>query len=158
MGAINNAFNQAAGALAGAGLAIKHAKETEESKINTADSSAIIARNQARAADEEYKVANSEAIKKGGLIDQLHKADVNRDKAEKEYIRAVNRKNGSPKTRAKKLTELDAARQAEYELKNKHQALRSMKKRAEEQIDYANKATEMALDAKKKFEKRWGGK
>ena len=43
MGAINNAFNQAAGAVAGAALAIQHAKETEFSKMNSADNTATIA-------------------------------------------------------------------------------------------------------------------
>ena len=37
MGAINQAFNQAAGALAGASLAIKHAQESDFSKMNSAD-------------------------------------------------------------------------------------------------------------------------
>ena len=55
MGAINNAFNQAAGAVAGAALAIKHAKETEESKMHTAENSALVARNQARAAETDYE-------------------------------------------------------------------------------------------------------
>ena len=57
MGAINNAFNQAAGAAAGAALAIKHAKETDFSKAITAENAALVARNQARAADAEAKDA-----------------------------------------------------------------------------------------------------
>ena len=61
MGTINNAFNQAAGAAAGAALAIKHAKETEETKMNTTDSTAIVARNQARAANDEANAAGAEA-------------------------------------------------------------------------------------------------
>ena len=36
MGAINSAFNQAVGAAAGAALAVKHAKESDFSKMNTA--------------------------------------------------------------------------------------------------------------------------
>ena len=60
MGAINNAFNQAAGAVAGAALAIKHAKETEESKMHTAENSALVARNQARAAETDYDAAKVE--------------------------------------------------------------------------------------------------
>ena len=47
MGAINNAFNQALGAVAGAGLAIKHAKESDFSKAVTAEHSALVAKNQA---------------------------------------------------------------------------------------------------------------
>ena len=45
MGAINNAFNQAVGTVAGAALAIKHAQESDFSKMNSADNSALIARN-----------------------------------------------------------------------------------------------------------------
>ena len=158
MGAINNAFNQAAGALAGAGLAIKHAKETEESKMNTADSSALIARNQARSAEAEANAANDEALKDGGLVQQIAAAEINRDKAEKAYNKAVNRKNGSPITRYKKFTELDAAKRAEEELNNKYKALKDINNRATEQRIYASKATTMALKAKEKFEKHWGGK
>ena len=158
MGAINNAFNQAAGALAGAGLAIKHAKETEESKMNTADNTALIARNQARAAEAEANAATDEAMKDGGLTEQLAVAEVNREEAEKAYNKAINRKNGSPVTRLEKMTDLRAAQKAEYELKNKYKALTDIQDRATEQRIYAAKATKMALDAKEKFEKRWGGK
>ena len=158
MGAINNAFNQAAGAVAGAGLIIKHAKETDFSKMNTADNTALVARNQAMAANDETNAVWDEALKKGGLVEQLSAAEVNREEAEKEYNRAVKRKNGSPKTRFKKFTELDAARKAEDELKHKYQAIENMDKRTNEQLDYAAKATKMALDAKEKFEKHWGGK
>ena len=157
MGAINNAFNQAAGAVAGAGLIIQHAKETEESKMNTADNTALIARNQANAANDEVNAAWDEAFKKGGLVEQLSAAEVNREEAEKAYNKAVKRKNGSPKTRFKKFTELDAARKAEDELNHKYQAIEDMDKRTQEQIRYAAKATELAIKAKEKFEKHWGG-
>ena len=157
MGAINNAFNQAAGAVAGAALVIKHAKETEESKMNTADSTAIVARNQARAANDEANAAGDEAFKKGGLVEQLSAAEVDKDDAEKAYNKAVKRKNGSYKTRIKKLTELQAAEKAFDELNHKYQAMENINKRADEQIRYADKATEMAIKAKEKFEKHWGG-
>ena len=158
MGAINNAFNQAAGAVAGAALAVKHAKETDFSKMTSADNSALIARNQARAANDEANAANDEAFKKGGLVEQLSAAEVDREEAEKAYNRAVKRKNGSPKTRFKKFTELDAARKAEDELNHKYQAIIDINNRAEEQITYASKATELAIKEKQKFEKHWGGK
>ena len=158
MGAINNAFNQAAGAVAGAALAIKHAKETEESKMNTADSTAMVARIQAKSATDEANAATNEAMKDGGLKEQLTVAGRNIGKAEKAYDRAAKRKNGSPKTRYKKFTELEAANKAVSELNNKYQALMDLKNRAKEQITYAAKATEMAINAKEKFEKHWGGK
>ena len=63
MGAINNAFNQAAGAVAGAAVTIKHTQESEFSKMNSADNSALIARNQSRAATAEANEAINEAKK-----------------------------------------------------------------------------------------------
>ena len=157
MGAINNAFNQATGAVAGAALAIKHAKETDFSKMVSAEHSALIARNQARAATAEANEANAEAMKEGGLTEQLSVAEVNREEAEKEYNKAKNRKNGSPSTRFEKFTELEAAKKAEYELKNKYKALTDINNRAEEQRMYAAKATKIALDEKTRYEKHWGG-
>ena len=53
MGAINNAFNQALGATAGAALAVKHAKESDFSKMNTAEHAALVAKNQAVDAEAE---------------------------------------------------------------------------------------------------------
>ena len=158
MGAINQAFNQAAGAMAGAGLAIKHAKETEESKMNTLDNSALVARNQARSAEAEANAANDEAVKKGGLVEQMTAAETNREKAQKAFDKAINRKNGSTKTKLKKRNDLIAAQEAEMALNNKYKAIVDMNNRTEEQRAYAAKVTKMALDAKEKFEKHWGGK
>ena len=158
MGAINNAFNQAVGITAGAALAVKHAKETEFSKMYTAENSALAARNEARVAEAEANEANVEAMKKGGLYQQMAEAEIKSEKAEKAYNKAAKRKNGSPKTRFKKFTELEAAQDAVHELNNKYQALRDIRDRAKEQRVRAEKATKMALDAKEKFEKHWGGK
>ena len=158
MGAINQAFNQAAGAVAGAGLAIKHAKETEESKMNTADSTALVARNQYRAAKAEANEASNEAKQPGGLNFQLAEAETNEAEARKAYNKAVDRKNGSITTILNKMTELKAAKKAADTLRDKYKAVEDLQKRAEEQRAYAEKATTMALDAKEKFEKHWGGK
>ena len=158
MGAINNAFNQAAGTVAGAALVIQHAKETDFSKMNAAENSALAAKNEARAAEAEANAANNEAMKDGGLMEQLTKAGKNIGKAEKAYDQAKNRKNGSPKTILQKRNDLMAAKEAEHALNNKYQALIDIKDRAKEQRVHAEKATKMALDAKEKFEKRWGGK
>ena len=158
MGAINNAFNQAAGVVAGAALAVKHAKETDFSKMNAADNSALIARNQARAANDEANAALDEAAKPGGLNQQLSAAEVDREEAEKAYNKAAKRKNASRKTVNKKFNDLMAAQKAEDELNNKYQALMNINYRAEEQIRYASKATELAIKAKQKYQSRWGGK
>ena len=157
MGAINQAFNQAAGAVAGAALAYKHAKETDFAKMNSTYNNALIAVDQARVANEEANAALDEAAKPGGLNEQLSEAEVKREAAEKAYNKAINRKNGSPVTRTKRLTELTAAKKAENELNNKYQAIMDINNRAEDRINYAAKATQMALDAKEKYEKRWGG-
>ena len=158
MGAINNAFNQAAGAAAGAALAIKHAKETEESKMNTADSTALVARNQYRAAKAEANEAANEAEQPGGLNFQLAEAETAEEVANESFNKAINRKNASPTTVLNKMTELRAAQKAANELRDKYKAVEDIQKRAEEQRAYAEKTTKMALEAKEKFEKRWGGK
>ena len=157
MGAINNAFNQAAGAVAGAALAVEHAKETDFSKMNAADSNALVARNQSRASTAEANDAYYEATQEGGLIDQVSEAEVKAEEAEKAYNKAAGRKNASKKTVTKKMTELRAAQKAARELNDKYKALTDIQDRAIEQRRYAAKATEMALDAKQKYEKRWGG-
>ena len=158
MGAINNAFNQAAGTVAGAALAIKHAKETDFSKAITAENAALIARNQSREADAEENEANDAAMKEGGLTEQLSVAEVNREEAEKAYNKAKNIKNGSPIARFEKFTELEAAKKAEQELKNKYKALTDINNRAAEQRAHAEKATQLAVQAQQKYQDRWGGR
>ena len=100
MGAINNAFNQAAGAAAGAALAIKHAKETDFSKAITAENAALVARNQARAAEVEAKDATlDEEQTRSDEVDAIIKS-WGKDEA---YYKALKRKNASAKTVDKKL-------------------------------------------------------
>ena len=156
MGAINNAFNQAAGAVAGAALAIKHAKETEESKMYTAENAALVARNQASTAEAEANEANDEALKKGGLTEQMTAAEANREKAQKAFDKAINRKNGSTKTKLKKRNDLIAAQEAELALNNKYKAIIDMNNRAAEQRAHADKATQLAEKAQQKYQSRWG--
>ena len=158
MGAINNVFNQVAGAVAGAGLVIQHAKETDFSKMNAAENSALAAKNQYRDAKAEANEAYHEASQKGGLVEQLAAAEINETKAKKAYIKAKNRKNGSIETRLKKFDELDAAKKAANALRDKYKAVSDLLYRAKEQRVHAEKATEMAIKAKQKYEKRWGGK
>ena len=157
MGAINNAFNQAAGAVAGAAVTIKHTKDSEFSKMNSADNSALIARNQARAATAEADEATNEAKKDGGLSIQLSEAEVAEGEAKKAFEKAYNRKNASPITILNKMTELKAAKKAADTLRDKYKALTDLQDRAEEQRRYAAKATQIALDEKEKYEKHWGG-
>ena len=153
MGAINNAFNQAAGAAAGAALAIKHAKETEESKMYTAENAALIARNQARAADAEAKAAK---LEEEPTFIAAGDAAAKEWDAEQAYSKARNRKNASYKTKMKKLTELDAAKKAYMELTNKLKGIDDMVQRAAEQRAHADKATQLAEKAQQKYQSRWG--
>ena len=157
MGAINSAFNQAAGAVAGAALAVKHAKETEESKVNSAENSALIARNQEKTAYSEANAAYQKA-KEEELPSKLKEAQKAEDEAMKAYDKSMKRKNGSQKTRQKKYTELQAAQQAKMTLQEKAKAINDMMSRYEEQRVNAIKATESAEKAKQKYQSRWGGK
>ena len=157
MGAINNAFNQAAGAVAGAALAIQHAKESDFSKAITAEHSALVARNQAREAEAEANAANDEAVKEGGLVEQMTAAETNREKAQKAFDKAINRKNGSTKTKLKKRNDLIAAQEAELALNNKYKAIIDINNRTEEQRAFAEKATQIAEKEQQKYQSRWGG-
>ena len=155
MGAINNAFNQAAGAVAGAALAIKHAKETEESKMNTAEHSALITRSQA--ADSDAAAREVRIYEEKYADSDWHNAVSNALKKSKEYDKAKNRKNASPKTIEKKLTELEASQRAVDELFNKISGMQAIKERAANQRTAADKATELAEKAKQKYQSKWGG-
>ena len=157
MGAINNAFNQAAGAVAGAALVIQHAKETDFSKMNSAENSALAARNQYRDAKAEANEAYHEATQ-DGLTDQLAKAEINETRAKRAYIKAKHRKNGSIETRLKKFDELDAAKRAADALRDKYKAVKDLQYRAKEQRVHAEKATKLAEEAQQKYQSRWGGK
>ena len=158
MGAINNAFNQAAGTVAGAALVIQHAKETDFSKMNAAENSALAARNQYRDAKAEANEAYHEASQKDGLIEQLAKAEINETRAKRAYIKAKHRKNGSIETKLKKFDELDAAKKAANALRDKYKAVGDLLNRAKEQRVHAEKATKIAEEAQQKYQSRWGGK
>ena len=162
MGAINNAFNQALGAVAGAGLAIKHAKETDESKMNTAEHAALVARNQARDAESEYDKAEAENFwtvdEKGQFKSvMLRSAEANKavDKAKAAFDEAPD-----IKTRKEKFNDLAAAINAREALNAKIEAIDNMRARAKEQRAYADKANKLAERAQQKYKSRWelGGK
>ena len=161
MGAINNAFNQAAGAVAGAALAIKHAKETDFFFFFAAEHSALVARNQASTAETEYDKANAEneyaTDEKGkthSLLARSVMAEKEFDKAKSALAKAQNRKNASRKTVDKKLNDVLAARSAADALKAKIDALNAMAERAAEQRAYADTATKLAEKAQQKYQSR----
>ena len=153
MGAINNAFNQAAGAVAGAALAIKHAKESDFSKSIAAENAALIARNQSREADVAARDATLDE-------DQTNKDWINTVldnwTKEDEYKKAQRRKNASAKTVNKKLEDWQAGLRAQDELNNKLFGIETMKQRALEQRAHADKATQIAEKAQQKYQSKWG--
>ena len=162
MGAINQAFNQATGAVAGAALAIKHAKETEFSKAITAENAAVIARNQAREAEvaaDAAKIGEKKTnddyvdsiINVWGRDDEYYKAQEDYEKNKQK------RKNASHKKVDKKLEEWQAAEIARDTLGNKVYSIETMKERAAEQRAHADKATQLAEKAQQDYQSRWGG-
>ena len=164
MGAINNAFNQAAGTLAGASIAINHAKESDFSKMNAAEHSALIARNQASTAETEYQKAaaendfiTDEKGKTNSLLASSVKATEDVNKAQAAFDKAKERKNASSKTVKKKFNDLTAAISARESLKAKIDALNAMSERAVEQRAAADKATQLAERAQQRYQSKWGG-
>ena len=163
MGAINNAFNQALGAAAGAGLAIKHAKETDFSKAITAEHSALVAKNQAVDAEAAAKEARlEEKPTSEGLVDAIMKnwgKDEEYYKAQKDYDDKIQKgQKASYKAVQQKLTEWEASQRAIDELDNKLNGIQAMRQRALDQRAYADKASQIASKAQQKYQSRWGGK
>ena len=163
MGAINSAFNQAVGATAGAALAIKHAKESDFSKMNTAEHAALIAKNQAVDAEAEANAAkldeeqaNSDQI--DAIMESWDKKEAY-DKAQKDYDDKYEKGQfPSYAPVGKKLTEWQAAKRAIDEISNKIKGIEDMKQRALDQRAYADKASQIASKAQQKYQSRWGGK
>ena len=163
MGAINNAFNQALGAVAGAGLAIKHAKESDFSKAVTAEHSALVAKNQAvdaEAAANEAKLGEAQA--NSDYVDAIVGSwgkDEEYYKAQQDYDDKLQKgQNPSYDHVYKKLTEWEASKRAIAELENKINGIDAMKQRALDQRAYADKASQIASKAQQKYQSRWGGK
>ena len=163
MGAINNAFNQALGAVAGAELAIKHAKESDFSKAITAEHSALVAKNQAVEAEtaaNEAKIGEEKANKDyvDAIIGSWGK-DEEYFKAQKDYDDKLQKgQKASDKAVQQKLTEWEASKRALAELENKINGIDAMKQRALDQRAYADKASQIASKAQQKYQSRWGGK
>ena len=163
MGAINSAFNQALGAVAASGVAIKHAKESDLSKAVTAEHSALVAKNQAVDAEAEANEAKlKEKPTSEGLVDAIMKSwgkDEEYYKAQKDYDDKIQKgKKASYNTVLKKLTEWEASKRAIDELDNKLNGIQAMRQRALDQRAYADKASQIASKAQQKYQSRWGGK
>lgn len=162
MGAINNAFNQAAGAVAGSAVAIKHIQEVEASKLQSAENAALIARNQSREADAAVYDAKVEVDGPGGLKEQKEEAKKQKEKAvdRAAQAEAMNMVYPSPMNKGKaekRAKELEAAKKALEFLDDSITAKTDIVERAIEQRQHANTLTEIALKEHKKYKSRWGG-
>ena len=130
MGAINSAFNQAAGAVAGAAALVKGAKEQDMSQ-------ALLGKEQSKEAEADIK----------NLQNQLSESKNKWGEAEGDLaILNAKRTGGKGNTKAaldekkrNKMTEIDAAKRAFEELSDRLEARKAMKQRAEIMMSKANK-------------------
>ena len=130
MGAINSAFNQAAGAVAGAAALVKGAKEQDMSQ-------ALLGKEQSKEAEADIK----------NLQNQLSESKNKWGEAEGDLaILNAKRTGGKGNTKAAldekkkaKMTEIDAAKRAFEELSDRIEAKKAMKQRAEIMMSKANK-------------------
>ena len=130
MGAINQAFNQAAGSVAAAATVIKGAKEQDMSQ-------ALLGKEQYHEADAAIKDLQEQAnVKKNEW------GEAEGDLA----ILNAKRTGGKGNTKAaldekkmNKMSEIDAAKRAFEELSDRIEAKKAMKQRAELMMSKANK-------------------
>ena len=130
MGAINQAFNQAAGSVAAAATRIKGAKEQDMSQ-------ALLGKEQYHEADADIKY----------LQEQLSGKKNEWGEAEGDLaILNAKRTGGKGNTKAAldekkkaKMSEIDAAKRAFEELSDRIEAKKAMKNRAELMMQKANK-------------------
>ena len=130
MGAINQAFNQAAGSVAAAATVIKNAKEQDMSQ-------ALLGKEQSYEADADIK----------NLQEQLSGKKNEWGNAESDLaILNAKKPGGKGNTKASldekrqaKMTEIEAAQRAFEELSDRIEAKQAMKSRAELMMSKANK-------------------
>ena len=130
MGAINQAFNQAAGSVAAAAAVVKGAKEQDMSQ-------ALLGKEQYHEADADIKV----------LQEQLNGKKKEWGEAEGDLaILNAKRTGGKGNTKAAldekkkaKMSEIEAAKRAFEELSDRIEAKQAMKQRAEIMMSKANK-------------------
>ena len=130
MGAINNAFNQVAGAVTGAALVYQHARESDISQ-------ALLGKEQYKELDADIK----------NLQSQVSESKNKWDEAEGDLaILNTKRPGGKGNTKAAieekkkaKMSEMDAAKRAFEELSGRIEAKKAMRERAEITMNIANK-------------------
>ena len=130
MGAINQAFNQAAGSVAAAATVIKGAKEQDMSQ-------ALLGKEQYHEADAAIKDFQEQAnVKKnewGEAEGDLAILNAKRPGGKGNTKAALDEK------RMAKMSEIDAAKRAFEELSDRIEAKKAMKQRAELMMSKANK-------------------
>ena len=136
MGAINSAFNQAAGAVAGAAIAIKHASQQQEAKAAAAEEKAARETEQGLLAKEQYHEASADLTKLNG--ESAEAKDVLNKANSAVEIAMAKKPGGKGNTKAaiaegqkKALTEQEAAQRAFDELADRIEAKKAMMSRAE---------------------------
>ena len=123
MGAITNAFNQAAGAITGAAIAIKHASQQEELK----EEQGMLAKQQYHEASADLKSLEGESAE---AENALNKANSAVEATKGWNMEGKNKKMLEGKV-AKRLTEQEAAQRAFDELADRIEAKQAMLSRAE---------------------------
>ena len=130
MGAINNAFNQAAGAVAGATAIVKGAKEQDMSQ-------ALLGKEQYHEADADIKVLQEQLTDKKNEWGNAE-SDLAILNAKKPGGKGNTQASLDEKRKAK-MTEIEAAQRAFEELSDRIEAKQAMKNRAELMMQKANK-------------------
>ena len=130
MGAINNAFNQAAGAVAGATAIVKGAKEQDMSQ-------ALLGKEQYHEADADIKVLQEQLTDKKNEWGNAE-SDLAILNAKKPGGKG-NTKAALDEKRKTKMSEIEAAQRAFDELSDRIEAKQAMKQRAEIMMSKANK-------------------
>ena len=130
MGAINQAFNQAAGAVAGAATLVKSAKEQDMSQ-------ALLGKEQFYEADADLKVLQEQLTGKKNEWGNAE-SDLAILNAKKPGGKG-NTKASLDEKRQTKMTEIEAAKRAFEELSDRIEAKKAMKNRAELMMQKANK-------------------
>ena len=130
MGAINQAFNQAAGSVAAAATLVKGKKEQDMSQ-------ALLGKEQYHEADADIKVLQEQLSGKKNEWGEAE-SDLAILNAKKPGGKGNTKASIDEKKKAK-MTEIEAAQRAFDELSDRIEAKQAMKKRAEIMMQKANK-------------------
>lgn len=136
MGAINSAFNQAAGSVAAAAALVKSSKNQDMEQ-------ALLGKEQFHEASANLTKLAGESEEAGKVLDEASAAEKDAGKFMRSVVKDKNYSKAD-KAEAKKmykkaLTEKEAAQRAFYELSDRIEAKKAMKKRAEIMMQKANK-------------------